>query len=309
MKSFMGLLLPLLLSATMAEAGEGTASELVLRGDFAVSGVVLIDDDEEEPITLVVDGASPSRPILNPELVDRADIGKSMIGGGFLIGPIELDADTKVVKYRFGDLDWKSRSLWTDLSYAPNHDGGVGPLGLPHDVVRIQWRREQAGEKLCTFPLDNRGSAVTRIAMGEKIIDIGFTQKRGKSLSTAAAGAVIADFHDGEFVGESDSTEIAYGIERPIRKLALAEPLDLCGVSLDSFYVRKSDFGDSSGIIDGDLARANADSSEIVVMAANGKKDKNRYFLTIGQDDLQHCSSVTYDKVAKEIRLSCFMRQ
>ncbi|MEO1045591.1 MAG: hypothetical protein AAFX04_09150 [Pseudomonadota bacterium] len=304
MNRFAGLCLAVLLGATMAEAKEEAASEIVLRGDRSVAAMV-VRGDREYPVRLVVDGASPGRPILNPKLVQRAGIGKSLIGGGFLIGPVKLSADTRVVKYRFGDYVWKRRSLWTDRAYEPDHDGGVGPLGIPYDIVRIEWREPQPEERICSMKLHNNGHAVARIERGGKTIDISFTAKRGPSLSTAAAGAVIAESNGGKFSGELGRVPIAYGITRPIRRLALADPLTLCGVSLESFYVRTRDFGDSSGIADGDLERANSDSSEIVVVGKRGKKDRNSYFLAIGQDDLRHCSSITYDKPAGEIRLSC----
>jgi hypothetical protein len=47
-----------------------------------------------------------------------------------------------------------------------------------------------------------------------------------------------------------------------------------------------------------------ADPNEIVVMAKNGKI-KPLHAIIIGRDDMAHCSSITFDKPAQHIRLSC----
>ncbi|MEM1132836.1 MAG: hypothetical protein AAGH53_07860 [Pseudomonadota bacterium] len=305
MKKVFGLLLPILLGFSAASAKDRAPREITLSGDYTVSGNVVQDEGQLFPMQLEVDGATPSRPVLNQDFAERADVEISPIRGVVLVGPVKLQANTKILKYRIAGSEKRRRALWADRIYAPDSDGGIGPLGLPQEIIHLQWREEKPGEQLCTMQLETKREAVAELRIDGKAINVTFTHKRGQTLSSAAAGAVIAEQYDGEFTGERTEVEIAFGIERPIRKIALRQPLSFCDVTLDSFYVRTSDFGDASDIVDGDLRRANADSSEIIVIGKQGTKDKNRYFLTVGQDDLQHCSSVTYDQRRKEIRLSC----
>lgn len=286
--------------ADTAAAKDRQPTSIILSNDYVVSGMI-----GEMPVSLKVDAATPDRPLLNPKFVEKIGLGKSIIDVRFSIGPVKIRANTKVVKYKFDGMDWKRRSLWADRAYTGKYDGGVGPGGIPHDIITFELRTPQAGEQKFVLPLTQNGNSVTELEVGGKTIDITFTLKRDRTLATAATGAIIAENYDGAFTGESETTEIAFGIERPIRAITLSEPINIIGRTLDSFFVRTKDGGDSSGIMDGDLKDGAEDSSEIVVIGKKGKKDKNRYSISLGRNDLSHCSSITYDKLAKEIQLSC----
>lgn len=146
MKRATGVLLTGLLCAPHGVlAKQDPPVTLILRDNYVVSGTA-----DDLPITLVVDGATPDRPVLNPEFVERAQIGTSLIGARFLIGPIVLKANTKVVKYSFDQREWKRRSLWADRAYADGYNGGVGPGGIPHDIVRFEMLPAQPGNCLST---------------------------------------------------------------------------------------------------------------------------------------------------------------
>lgn len=276
-----------------------TPTSIILDGNFTISGT-----QGHISLTLLVDAATPDRPVLNPDFAEQIGIAKSFIGARFAIGPVHVSANTKVLEYTLNGEAMKRRSLWADKPYTKKYDGGVGPGGIPQNIVTFQLRARQADEKEFILPLIMNGNSVAQMKVGGKMIDISFTQKRTRSLATAAAGAIIAENYGGTFTGVTENTEIAYGIERPIRALQISSPINFIGRSLSHFFVRTKDHGDASGIIDGDTLPKDIDDSEIVV---TGKKDsdKNRYSLTLGRDDLSHCSSYTYDKIEKVIRLFC----
>jgi hypothetical protein len=281
-------------------AKDSKPTHIILSGDYVIEGLV-----GETPVSLKVDAGTPDRPILNPKFVEKIDLKKSLIPGGFNIGPVKVPANTKVVKFEFDGMDWKRRSLWADRAYTTEYDGGVGPAGIPHDIITFKLRTPQAGEQKFVLPLIQNGNSVTKLEVAGKSIDVTFTLKRDRALATAAAGAIIAENHGGAFAGEIETAKIALGVERPIRAITLSKPIDIIGLALDSFFVRTKDGGDSSGIADGDLGDDAKDLNEIVVIGKKGKKDKNRYAISLGRDDLSHCSSITYNKLVKEIQLFC----
>jgi hypothetical protein len=301
MKIFACLIfVPVVLATSPAAAKDKKPTSIELSGDFIVKATI-----DEIPVIFRVDAATPDRPVLNPEFVERAKLGGSVIGGRFKIGPINIAATTKVIKYDFDGIEWKRRSVWADRAYADQYDGAVGPGGIPYDIITFNLRPAGIAEQELIFPLVENGNTGVEMEVGDKIIDISFTQKRSRTLATAAAGAVIAEQHGGAFKGASEVTEIAFGVERPIRALVLSQPLNILGRPINSLFVRTKDHGDSSAIAEGDNPDDGVDSSEIVVTGKKGKSDKNRYSITLGRDDLSHCSSIIYDKPAKEVRLSC----
>ena len=63
--------------------------------------------------------------------------------------------------------------------------------------------------------------------------------------------------------------------------------------------VRTADFGNASGI-----REEGGDPDEVVVTGDRGR-NRNRDRLSIGADLLSRCSSITFDKRAHEVRLTC----
>ena len=139
--------------------------------------------------------------------------------------------------------------------------------------------------------------------IGGKQVEIGFTLRRDHTLASAAAGSVLAEEFGGTFSPERFKQEIAFGVERPIQRLQLQESFFFAGRSLGQIYVRTRDWGDVSGIKKHE--KVEGDPSEIVVAAKAKKGGKARYSITIGRDDLAHCSTMTFDKKSEEIILYC----
>ncbi len=65
--------------------------------------------------------------------------------------------------------------------------------------------------------------------------------------------------------------------------------------------VRTADTGSTATIADAD---APGDPDEVVV-TGKGKHDPKKDWLSIGADQLGRCSSIVFDKPARQVRLSC----
>ncbi|WP_426266918.1 hypothetical protein [Sphingomonas sp. LHG3443-2] len=93
--------------------------------------------------------------------------------------------------------------------------------------------------------------------------------------------------------------DIAFGVKRPVRLLQLERPMYVGTLSLGELRVRTHDFGSARSI-----PEAGADPDEIVVVA-KGKKPRTEQ-IKLGADVLDRCSSLVFDKKAREVRLSCW---
>lgn len=69
--------------------------------------------------------------------------------------------------------------------------------------------------------------------------------------------------------------------------------------AIDRLFVRVADFGDASIIAD------ERDDPDEVVVTAGKKRDPDRDRLSVGLDQLDRCSSIVFDKRARQITLSC----
>jgi hypothetical protein len=109
----------------------------------------------------------------------------------------------------------------------------------------------------------------------------------------------LAAAYDARIAGETGSEEIAFGIARPVRTLHLGRPLQIGPLSITELGVRTSDFGNAAAI-----REAGGDPDEIVVTAGR-RRNNDRDRIAIGADLLARCSSLVFDRVAHQIRLTC----
>lgn len=102
--------------------------------------------------------------------------------------------------------------------------------------------------------------------------------------------------------GATGLEEIAFGVERPVRTLTLGAPLRLGALAVATLGVRTADIGNVSTIRDADEPTPDPDE---VVVTAKMKRDPNRDRLALGRDQLDRCSSIVFDKPARQVRLAC----
>ncbi len=270
-------------------------------GSFVVSGDgVMPARIGGQPGRIRITPWAPPAPILNPDIASRVGLKGGWFGFALKVGPVKVPGKTDVTKLAFGGFDFKRRVVWFERRYDAGADGAIGPGGVPADVIRFDLRSPQPGERQVVMPMVQSLflPTFTRVMVRGKPLNILFDPQHVRTLATAGAGAQIAAANGGQLTSGQGKAEIAFGIDRPVRTLKLAAPLMVGPLRIDSLSVRIADGGSISGIPDAD-----ADPDEIVVTA--GKKRSGRDVLIIGREQLDRCSSITYDKRAKTITLSC----
>ncbi len=269
---------------------------LTVGPDLAVAGTVA---GKPARLQLLPNGSSTL--IMNPDAAARFGLRAGWIGARVKVGPVSVSGNTAVVPYGVNGPASKRRIGWFERPFAPGFDGAVGPTAASQPIVTFQLRAPADGERAWTLPLVDQGyaGAGTAVMIGKQRIFVRFVLTRGYNGSTAAAGAAIAAAYDGQFIGKSWKEPLAFGVERPVRRLQLAKPMTIGPIRFDSLAARTSDYGSTSTIPDAD-----ADANEIVVTGRRGG-GKAIYAMEIGRDSLKDCSSLTFDKPRKHVILRC----
>ncbi len=278
--------------------------ELVVTGDgirpTSVAGI---------PARLRVDPSAPGIPIVDPALAARAGLSGGMIGLVYAIGPVRIGAKTAVTRIALGPRPQKRRVTWPARGYTHRADVVVGPAGMPDPVVRFQLRAPRPGERVTVLPLADAGGmfgggggSFALVPIGGVPTRVRFNLDNPRTLATAGAGVALASAHGGQLEGGTRTAHIAFGVERPVRLLRLARPLAIGSLALGTVDIRVADYGNAGGIAD---AAAPPPDPDEVVVTAKGKRDRSRDSLTLGRDQLDRCSSIVFDKPAKQVRLSC----
>lgn len=260
------------------------------------------------PGTLRIDPGAPALPILAKPYALRAGLKPGMFGLHYQVGPSGVRGVTAVTHLTVDGMAIRRRVGWFDTPYATGADGVIGPGGLPAPVVRFEIHAPRPGERTLDLPLvdggaliGNWGGLFGEISVGGVPMKVRFDLHHRLSLASAGAAQRIAAAQGGALTGPVDQAEIAFGIARPVRRMTLATPFAIGPLTLNTLHVRVSDYGNAATIRDADVT---PDPDEIVVTGKK-KRDPARDRLSIGRDALDHCSSITFDKPAKRIRLAC----
>ncbi len=296
MPSFMrqlALLLALLLVSAPA------AADLTLD---AASGWIIDAQVNGVPVRLRVDPSAPGYIILNPGAVRRIGLRESMTRAQTFVGPVRLRGSTKAADVALGGGVSERRLLWWDRDVVNGADGIVSMADLPYDAVTLSLAEPRPSERLLRLPMtfERNSGLIHRLSLDGQEIIVTISLNKPQSMATAAAGGLIARHHEGTWAGEARQQPISFGVERPVRPLALGHPLPLAGLAVREMLVRTRD---NRGNVDLP-PEAGADPDEVVVTAQSGRQ-RSRYILTLGRDWLSACSSIIWDNRTRIMTLNC----
>jgi hypothetical protein len=294
-----------LLAFLTASAGAGAQSEpeLVVGADGILAATV-----NGVPGRLRADPAVPALPLLSTRWANEAGLRPGPFAFRMMVGPQGVDGVTAVGRIGVGEGGEvrRRRIGWTRIDFTDAADGVIGPGGLPQRVVRFQLRPPLPGERTVSLPLADEGGLFGGWGHSYAVIEVGgaplrirFNPHFPRTLATAGAAVRLAQALDGRVSGDAEPLTIAFGIARPVRTLRLATPLQVGPLAISELGVRTSDFGNA-----GSIREEGGDPDEIVV-TADRRRDGDRDRIAIGADLLARCSSLVFDKPARQIRLTC----
>jgi hypothetical protein len=276
------------------------AADLTLESG---TGHIIPVDVNGRTLMLRVDPGASGFIILNPGAAKRAGLKGSLVGLRVPIGPITLRGQTNRSKVGVGGVVSRMRVAWADRDVFAGADGLISPEAMPYETVTLKISPASPSAKTIDLPvsfLTSEGIHV-RIKVGNEDVITRFSTVNPWTQATASAGAHIASEFGGYWKGPARRQVIKFGIERPVRPMALLRHLSLRGLSLDNFFVRTND-NRGSFVLPSDNP---PDSDEIVVTAKVKSKQPRRLALIIGRDRLATCSSLTYRRLMKRMVLVC----
>jgi hypothetical protein len=147
-----------------------------------------------------------------------------------------------------------------------------------------------------------------RLTVGGDALVVRFDPYHRRTVANALAAQRLARVLDGRFDGPATPEEIAFGIERPVRPMAFARPLAIGPLALGRIGVRTVPDLWSGGSVAGIREAGDPDEvaePEDVVVTGKRRKKPRPGTLTIGAEDLERCSGITFDKGRQEVRLTC----
>ncbi len=279
-----------------------------------------VEVNADRPIEVLVNGVrarltfetgTASYPILNPHFVARNNIRPYRILSKSTVkvwGRKEFVSVSGPVLLAIAGEQHKTPAAWFPNAPSPAYDGTIGQNGFPQHNIVV--RLKQSGLRDSTFQLplqkgSNDSSLVIAAGVRAKIeTSIGVEFAFKYPVASAALGAALANLYDGQLSGDAWNQEFVYGVSRPVRLLTLSKPFVVGPFSLTKIAVRVRSAIDSGGVGDA-IADADVDPDEILVTAARKGKIKATFTLLLGRPSLAHCSSMTFEKLAKRISFRC----
>lgn len=288
---------------TVAEAdARGPAPELAIDAGATLSTTV-----DGAPARLRVDPGAVAMPAVTTELASRAGLKAGPFEVEWIVGPVSVAGRTALGRIDLGRGPELRRIAWFDRHWDPIADVVVGPGGVPARVVRFRLRPARPGERVGVLPMTGQGGLEDRwaglfglISVEGSPVRVRF-DLRAPTTATASVGMMLSRAHDGTVEGGASLSEVSFGVRRPVRTLRLARPLVVGPLSVGRLLVRVADHGDASTIGE---RRGPRDPDEVVVTGRR-KRDRSRDHIVLGRDQLDRCSSITFDKPARQVRLSC----
>lgn len=256
------------------------------------------------PVRLKVDFDAYNWVMINPDVAARVGLDGSMIRFSFKVGKEKIRADSSVTRLEVPGVSKGRRIFWFDRKVADDADGIISPVTLAEDIVTLRMRPPQAGDRTIELPAkeDAFRGLFHLMDVGERELLVKLAPFTPRNIATAAAGAHLAALFDGHWAGEPEPVLIRLGIQRPGRPMALRRPLDIGGLPLAKFLVRTADYRGNFQLPPEE--QDDADEDEIVVTGKTSK-GRARLWLTLGQETLERCSSLSHDKIRKLFVLRC----
>jgi hypothetical protein len=304
-------LLAILLPVTPAQAAQTSPSpsalpeELVLSGDNIITLWL-----NGEPLRMEVSADSFGAPIINSEVAARLALIPTE-QRGWRFGPVVVQGLSAVVAADFGAGPAPMLISWAERFATRKADGVIGVHNLPYARVTFALGNPaSAGETVQRFVLKRSGGRAdtrlgTEVVVGKQRLTMVFAHQRAENLVTAPTANFIATHQDGGFEAQSDGIAVMnFAVERPTRMMRIATPILLGELVVDRFAVRVEDYGEPRrvGEIGENDPRFAPGNITVSRRKGRGKPD---LLTRIGRDQIAHCSSLTYDLEASEIRLSC----
>ena len=297
----------ILISGCATTSGSGSGDEAVFdsQSDYIIETVV-----RGQPLRLKVDPGAPWYVLLNGSAAKRLGLVGTR-GATFAVGPMRVKGKTRSEKFTFGTVQASRPVIWFKGESISGADGVVNPANVPHDRVTLRFGVPSSADQIIELPMrfDQERGLYHELSFGGQIILTRFTLQDELTTATGAAASVIAKRRNGLWVGDIFTYPVRYGVVRPVRKMVLGEPLSVKGLPLSRLAVRVSDDRGSYYLPEKQVPDPEIEDEGDDGVVVTGKRGRiygaPHFWLMIGRDSLNRCSSISYENRSRKLRLSC----
>ena len=297
----------------MAAIIAGSASPAAAQGAELTldpqSGYILPVAVNGQMLRLKVDLGAPSNIMLNKSKAEALGLSGPE-GPVMTVGPVRLTARSRVTTVTIANRPLRLRVMWFNDDLVEGADGAINPAQLPYDAVVFQLRPASGGEVPIRFRalFDRERGLHHQFSFAGELLLTRFTLFDRLSTVTAAAGSLIARHRGGAWAGGAFIHKVRYNITRPARTMVLAQPFRVHGLAMNRLTVRIRDDGGNYQLPTAErVEHAAQGDTDLLVVGQRGLRlpAPAHFWLMVGTGDLEHCSSVRYDRRPHRITLMC----
>lgn len=280
--------------------------------------------DADQPVFATIEG-KPAKLQITSGLIDRLTLTTDFVAAnGIKPAPIagkanvnfwgrkEIEGKNRPLDYAIEGVKEKGRAFWFYDVPQPKYNGSIGPWAMPFDRITIKLTPATGTEQPFDFPyfgdLNNGSVSSHKEASFGTAVNLGVERELKYPLASAATGAAIAAAYGGTLSGEVWDEHIAFGVTRPVRLMTLERPFVVGPFSFTKIAVRTRSTRDAAGsgeAISEAQSEEDVDPNEIIVEALGKKAKKPAFTFAIGRSALNQCATISFDKAARKIILSC----
>ena len=289
---------PTILLSMCAASADASVLELDQRSGAAVA--VMLNGQR---LLLKVNPGTNGDVTLNPDAAVRARLRPSIIPVTGLIGPVKVRGHVAKAKMSIAGVPVSAAFTWYGKPVVTGADGVISPGLLPYDEVNLSLGPPSRNSIETVLPVVfSRDFGLAHLtSINGTPTGVRFSVGKEGSMSTAAAGALIAATQGGSWLGPPVPTVVNLGIQRPVRPLALVRTWQVGPFPVRRFLVRTADWRGPQPF----PTEPSGDAAEIIVTAKARGARKPLYELVIGQDYLGACSAVRYQRKRGTLTFRC----
>ncbi|MEM9085379.1 MAG: hypothetical protein AAGB23_05600 [Pseudomonadota bacterium] len=299
--------LAMLFPAPAATQSQDSPTEIRLNGldiiDVVVGGV---------PARLEVNPGATGPIILNPDIAANANlVADRQLTYDY--GQSQIESQIARASVNFGSGNSNERVAWAQIPVSSRADGVIGVQHLPYDRITFILGEEGPVERVQRLKLKRKGGRCfprlgTEVEVGDRKLFAVFTLSVDANYVSARTANFLATNLEGGFIEGSESfIDLDFGLRRRTKDMRLVYPIELGELKVDTFAVRLNDHGKADKV--GDLAADDPRLLDGTIIVSRRKGQGRPDVVTrIGRAEMAHCSRLTFDLEAKQIELSCALK-
>ncbi len=242
-------------------------------------------------VRLEVDLRLPDVLVLNPEAARRLGVRRvPLLAAGVGLDDALIRGRIARPRIMFAGAG-STRAMTGIFSVPASHraDGLIGPGALPYDIVRIELRPAQEGDREISFALVDADVWKPTISVGNLDVEVSFDLANASSTFNRTAAALLDDA--GAIVpgGAHSETPMLLGLRA--RTQPVRTELTVAGLGLGPVVARTR------------APLIGATDEETIVVRAEA--DVPPPSLWVGREALARCSSISVDRNSRRLTLRC----